>query len=525
MIIPVPQVGQHGIITDRPHDELPLNAWTSGRNIRFRKGAAEKFSGETSAFGQLLLAPEFIMPVQAGATSMWLYAGSTGVAATNGALHADISKAGGYTANPNIGWSGTQIEGLPVLTNGIESPQVWSPPGLATPLKDLPFWPAGDSTNFITALKRYLVAIDVTRDSVRYPHMIKWSHAAPTGAVPQSWDETNEKIDAGEYMLPDQGGYAVEAVAMRDGLIIYKEYETWFMQYIGGIDIFRFTRIFENIGVLSRRCAVEYFTGKHLVFTGEDVVQHDGHQAESLLSERAHDLLLANIDPNGYKYCFLARDFRNKEVLIAFPEVGQTFCTKALVWNWNVNTWGIRDLPGVSHGKEGIVVESAADESWDSDHQAWDADFSTWGERTSDPSKKRLLLSSSRDTQLIVPGVGQQFSNNNMTSFLERQGIGWPTKHGQPPDYTRMKQVTNLWPKITGTHGGVVNVSLGIQESIGSPVQWKHSCAFVIGQDTTCDFAGVESARIHALRFESDSNLSWRMSGFEVDVVDRGMYG
>src|SRR3990172_7351213 len=117
------------------------------------------------------------------------------------------------------------------------------------------------------------------------------------------------------------------------------------MQFIGGVNIFRFYKIFDSFGAFSARAAIEFMSGQHLVFTGDDVVLHDGQQADSVLRRKLRKFLASTIDPTHYRKSYVAVNYTLFEVWICFPETGNTHPNKALVWNWKDNTWGFRDLP------------------------------------------------------------------------------------------------------------------------------------------------------------------------------------
>lgn len=527
MILPVAGVGEVGLVTDQPHHELPLNAWTAASNIRFRDGAAEKFFGHVEVFSGVLWSPEWLMAAQYGGLAFWLYASANKVGAVDGLNHADITRAvgGDYAMVPAIGWTGATIEDIPVINNGFDVPQQWKYPALATRLQDLENWPANYRANTIRVLKRYLVALDVTKDGTRMPNTIKWSSEAPTGGVPLSWDNEDETKDAGEWTLPGAGGFLVDAHPMRDVLILYKERQTWQMQFVGtAAGVFRFSRIFGNIGTLARRCAVEFFSGQHFVFTCEDAIVHDGQNARSVMSERARRMLQDTIDQANYNKSFVAVNYATSDVWACYPEVGQTYPTRALVWNWEKNRWGERELPKISFIDTGLVSPQSPTDTWDGATGTWETANRIWGDRASDPTKQKMLMASPTDTKLYLPEIGQSVAGQPMTAYVERQGIGWPLKSGQPPDYTTMKQVTAIWPRIIGTQGGVLNVYLGTQEKIGGPVSYGPAQAFVIGETEFCDFADSETARIHAVKFESNTDISWRLSGYDVDVIYRGKH-
>lgn len=523
-IIPISKLGEAGLIADIPFSELPLNAWTDVKNMRFRDGAVEKFLGHAAQLGAPLYVPQWLQSVNQGGSAFWLYASAERVGATDGASHVDITRelGGLYTVNPSTGWTGTIIEDIPVINNGIDAPQMWRKPSLGQKLQRLTAWPTNYTCSSMFGLKRYLVALDVSKTGVRFPTMVKWSHQAPSGDVPQSWNENDETLDAGEYTLPGDGGFLVDGCSLRDGAILYKEYQTWGMQYVGGVEIFRFSKIFDSVGAISRRSAIEFFSGKQLVFTGDDVVVHDGHEALSIVSSKIRTLITQLLDVQNYTKAFVTANFASSEVWVCIPTAGQASCTLAFIWNWLTNTWGVRELPNVLHISNGIVNPQSAGETWDGDTQVWDLDTTTWGDRTSDPTKRKMLMATAT-LKLYTPGVSPQFDGADVQAYAERRGMGFPTRPDQlAPNYTRYKQVLGLWPRISGTSGGSVLVSLGTQERVDSPVNWHATRTYKIGTNDMLDFAGSPASKIHALKFESRGNVLWRLHGYDVEIVDRG---
>jgi hypothetical protein len=48
--IPNLNLGDIGIVSDLDPHLIPVNAWSEGKNVRFKDNAVEKFSGHTSVF-------------------------------------------------------------------------------------------------------------------------------------------------------------------------------------------------------------------------------------------------------------------------------------------------------------------------------------------------------------------------------------------------------------------------------------------------------------------------------------------
>ena len=521
MRVPIPGIGKIGVVKDIPVEELSLGAWTSAKNVRFHDGAARKQNGYAQVLGTPLMAPYQLFPVATSSTFFWVYCGLAKVAATDQTSHADITRTtgGDYSTDANVGWTGVDMEGILVLNNGGDVPQQWTP-GLANDLTALTAWPSTYVAGAMRALKRYLVALNITKSGTNYPYMLKWSHAAPAGGVPTSWDHTDDTVDAAEFDLPAGGGFLVDAHSLRDGLAVYKEYETWLMQYVGGLDVFRLTRAFSSFGCFNKRCAAEFFSGKQLVFTGDDLVLHDGYQAQSVLESRGRDLIRGQVDTTHYRKSFLAINPVFKEVLVCFPEIGNTQPNKALVWDWVNQTIGLRDLPGAGHIEAGVVSAVDSTELWSGAVGDWSTDPAAWGDREFDPAQRALLMSDPVNTKLYLLDSTNKQDGSNMTAYVERINMGFPLKAEEPPDYETRKLVTGLWPRITGTAGGQVRVYLGSQEVVDGPVSWEAPETFTIG---TSDFVDIQAeGRLHAIRFESDSDIEWKLHGYDVDVVSVG---
>ena len=523
-MIPVFNVGAIGIVSDLPPNEIPLNAWTGGRNVRFIDGAVEKFTGHSEVFATPTWAPYFLIPITTGSTYYWVYAGTTKIGVTDGVSHADITRAAGgdYTTNLSIGWTGTVIENKVIVNNGSDVPQMWTPL-LTNKMEALTGWTSTHVARAMRSLKRYLVALSVTKAGVHYPYMIKWSHQAPSGGVPTSWDETSTTNDAGEWTLSAEGGFLIDGISLRDDLVLYKESQTWLMQYVGGIDVFRFIKKFSEIGMLARKCAIEFFIGKHIVFTGDDVVLHDGQQGESIISRRLITSITSAIDSYYYQRSFVAMNYAKKEVWVCFPETGNSLCTKALVWNWKENTWGVRDLPSVAHITAGIIDSITPADTWATASGIWSTDAAAWGDRLFDPVQRKLLMAIPGSTKLYTPDITQQFDSVNMTSYVEKTAIGFPLRADKPPDYSTEKLVRGIWPRIRGTAGGVVNVYVGTQQRVDGAVTYDTAFPFTIGTTEYVDC--LLTSKLHALKFESTTDIQWKLDGYDADVVPAGQHG
>ena len=525
--VPVGDVGEFGVITDLNAHSLPLNAWSGAENMHPAPGYMEKVPGEVSVCGTPSVAPHFTTFVRSAAgVAFWIYAGSLAVYAyrMSTRVHSNITRAAGaYTAVGALSpWQGGIMNGIPILNNGADVPQMWNPVAAATLLVALSNWPATVRAQIIRPYKNYLVALDVTKAGVRDPRLVKWSHPASAGSVPSSWDETDATRDAGEYSIADTDGYLLDCLPLRNVNILYKDDSIWSMHNIAGPSIFSFTKLFQNAGVFGKDCAVEFISGQHLVLGREDVFTHDGVTMTSILTGRVRKNLYAAIDPTYAYRSFVALDKAHTEVWICYPLSGAISANRALIWNWVTKAIGYRDLPNVaSIGIGSLEKDSLGTDTWATGTETWEDNAQPWSLSPSNPTLYQMLMASATGSNLL--GVFDDeagFSSVAFTASLERTGLGIPLKTGQLPDITAMKFCSNIWPRITGLAGGVVQVRLGSQISLNAPVVWGAWKDFTIG--TTKKIDVLASGVLFAIGFRSTTLIDWQLHGYTLEAKVQG---
>jgi len=527
VITPVNALGEFGIIKDIFPHELPLNAWSDGRNVSFVDGYAQKTPGYLDVFTTLPHVPYWALPVPKTVTYNWIVAGTAKVYVFDGGDYVNITRQTAsvdvdYTGNVDNKWTGCVLGGIPVINNGVDVPQMWIPANTGTKLAALANWPSDTRVKVLRGYKQFLLGLNVTKSSINYPNTLKWSHPADPLDVPVSWDETDPSRDAGEYTFSETGDFLVDCVPLRDANIVYKENTTWLQQFIGGNDIFRFSRLFGTFGALSSECAVEFINGQHLVLARGDLIIHDGQTFQSVLSSRWRRWLRSNLNPDAVSRCFVQVYVAREEVWIGLCTGANTFVDTILVWNWREKTFGIREAPLVSFIAAGLVSETSTSDSWNSDNTTWDTDNTSWGTRLYGPDTPSLLMVAPTRTKLAKIDAATNANGTPLQVRLERTGLGFPRKVEAPPDFTSMKFFRGIYPRIEGTPNGVVEVSLGTQQKIGGEVKWSRTKPYTIGVTKKLDFRGT--GRLFGLRFESSSSISWRIHGYDVDVVFAGEF-
>lgn len=532
MRIPIVDMDSVGIITDiSPHD-LPLSAWSSGKNVRMIDGRVEKMPGHKQSFTPAV-DPRFLLPFQHVTGYWWLYVSNNqAYAYQNGAAFEATRVAGQYNAANEL-WDGGVLNGIPVLANPNDAPQMWVP-GQGAKMRDLDNWPANWRTRNIKPFGNFLVALGTSKGGDARPYMVNWSHPAEPGTVPVSWDIADPTKDAGEAPIADTPGFIVNQLAMGDVNLIYKQDSVHAMQYIGGNDIFGFRRLFkENIGLLMPNGLCSFTppgrSPHHMVFAPNDIIVHDGRSITSVFEGRMRKWLYSNLDSDNFRNTFLINNVQMKEIWVCFPLVGAIWPNCALVWNYNNNTTTIRDLPNVCCGAIGEITEVVAGQtqaSWGPDLGTWDADTSTWGSSAYQPVTSRMLMGSvSPARKTFVMDLGTQFEDALYNSFVERTGltvVGQDKQGKAIQDSETVKLVTEIWLRAQGNIGTVLNVFVGIQEDRGKYPEWNGPYPFVIGVDKKIN--PLLSGRIVSIRFESDEASVWEIHGYDLEIKPVGMY-
>jgi len=504
-IVPIDNLGTIGTVRDMAPHELPINAFSRSMNMRCRNGYAEKFGGHAAIYGTPSVSPYYVQPHSTSTGRYWIYASDKKIYTVTGSTHTNRTRSVGGDYNATLGtWSGGTLGGIAVLNNPADTPQFWN--GATATFENLTNWPANTTAKVIRPFKYYLIACNVTKAGTSYPHMVKWSNPAVPGSVPNSWDETVAANDAGEFDLADDQSRIVDALALGDQFIVYKEGAFYAMQYIGGNAVFRQQRLVSGqIGALSLNCAIE-FPGGHCVLGQGDFVFHDGTSPQSIVDMKMRRFLFNSIDSQNYQLSFLAHNFLRNEVWCCYPTVGATSCTQALVWNYKDNTTAIRDLPNINHANSG-VIDAIGSTSWDSQVGSWDSQTTAWNQSEFTQSSQRLIMASSANTKLYMAEYTESFDGTTFNAYIEREGLDF----GDPAN---VKTMTQIRPIIDAKPGTVIQITTGGAYDTQAGTMWNAPINFTVGTDQKVDtFA---TGRFLAVRISASVGVQWRLKSYSM---------
>lgn len=517
-----------GVNADLSSTEIPSGFLTTGNNLRIRNGYAEPFLGQVEAYplaGGLPLAPVSMFAQRLDDGLYWVVLGlnkayaATFNTTTETVVWTDITRASGnYAATLDRRWNGGTLSGLLIVNDGVDVPQVWSPPAVGTKLTDLPNWPSTLRAKVMRPWRNTMVACNLTVGGVRRPYRIRISGPAAPGSVPASWDETSATANVYEQDVSGVGGEILDSLVLQNDHFLYRENATYKLSYIGGQNLYDLVPVFPSSGIMGTDCVVDV-DGGHVVLTNNDLIIHNGVSFQSVLKDLDREELFKNMSP---KYrasrCFVCKDASFDEVWVCYPsllsEEADGYCDRALVYSYRAKTVTFRDLPNAVSAATG-QVDNTINRRWDAQTNTWDQTDRAWNQVSVGTAQERLLLAAFSTSRLALMDEGTQYFGAGVMPYAERinEVLGDPT---------RVKTVTRLWPRVKGPTGTVLKFRVQGANTPNGGRMPNDYVLFILGEQQTVDtFA---SGKLLDWVCTSDSSASWRLEGLDVEFEDAGAF-
>lgn len=601
----VDQAGSVGFVSpsDRRGFELHPQAWTSMNAVRMDEGAVEPawgYDGGVLALEDHAHALDFMTSLD-GAENYYIIADqedihAVWVNASSGVL-SKKSIGTGYTGVYDSGnvWVTTFKDGHLVLTNGKNAPQMVLRDDISTlaaaPLTgftDAPIiggQPAYTHCGTIISFNGFLVAGNIGFSGTENkPNAVAWSDRSDTGAIPASWDYSDNTTLAGYTTLPSDYGAVVALEEIRDELMVYCERGAYRMQFVGGQYVFRIVPAFDTVGAVGPR-AVCSNKGTNIIVSHTDIVRSDGQYPVSIANGTVRKELFDQLSPaNSHKVQVVEYPAKSEILIICPDKAEDEWCGKVLAWNWITETWAVRHgllmrcLANVPK-----LVSSLDPENWHA-QQSYDEIY-RWGRGITDgtttpPSDEQLndvtgeIVSTPEDQPLdnydlmqatfgslladegalYMFGIATEPDDDHPSepvdalsnSLWQFDGGQLAYAHSVPPwerptierrginltNDESVQIVTAVYPKMEGS--GNINVFIGAVDYIGgrpSAIRWDGPVTFNPEKDyrVTCRVVG----RRHAIKFEAvpevDENgaslrkyQNFRLAGYDIEYSQAG---
>lgn len=495
-----------GIVADEVPQELSEPIFTDGLNVRFRDGYVQKTEGHE----EVLTAPSgpalHVATLQTQADNFWVHATASGLYADTGTAQTNITGTALTGSLGNKFTSTVASGGWLILNNQVDIPQAWAGTGTA---QALDAWPTTYRCKSMRFYRDTLVAMNITKGTENYPSMIKTSHKAAPGFLPDSWDETDPTRDALERDLAETDDALVDGLALGNTFILYKERSAYGMLPLQNNSIFRTFRLPGSYGILSQNCVAETPKGHVVLTPGPDVVLHYANEPQSILQGRWRRWLEANIDTSNFSNAFVVANVPKYEVWICIPTTGSTYCNRALVWNYEENTFSLIEIPNLTHAALGVYQRGG--DTWAAATYTWAAATFPWN--SFDVSTR--MIASSGNSKLYLMDEGDTFDGTNISAFVTR--TGW--NFGDPEI---LKLFKGCVPRVNGDAGTVLTFQPMYSNDVEGAYSTKTAVNYTVGTSRRANF--FASGRFIGQKIASTGAGSWRIKSIGLDVVDAGDY-
>jgi hypothetical protein len=493
-----------GYVADTPASELPPDYWGGSiENVIFRNGFAQRIGGARAAYGTWPAALFHILNARVDTTNYWLGFGASTITARETSNSNSITGAALTTADEPWQYSSTLLNGVPVFTNTLDPPRYWAG-DVGTGFVVLPGFPSGTTCGSIAAFRYHLFALDITEPGGHFEGKLLWSDAAAPGTVPATWTASASN-EAGDTELSDTPGPLQLAVPCRGSLYLYKRSSLYAADWVGGNDIFSFRTLFTSSGALTRH-AVADINGQHLVVTDGDIILTDGTNRRSIGQARMREYLFRQLDATNYQNLFTIYNRAKGEVLIAYPESGNTYCTKALVYDVANDSFGVRDLAAVTCAAVGVVNDTSLSEIIDDQADVIDTDTRYMNQANFSLATESLMLSFGTETE-------QQDTQDAVTRAAV---IGRYDLTMDEPE--RLKFVRRVHVRTT-PNSGTLYVRVGSRMTPTGDFTWGDEQTLTDGEQSVNVRA---QGRYISVEIRSAGSEEWRVLGVDVEYELRG---
>lgn len=518
---------QIGIISDVPAFGIPDNALSAGSNVRMFHGRVTNFPGYAvyanppiEPYGIFAAEDQDRTPffIEAGLTKVYVYDGQTHSNITRQSAAVDVD----YTMNEYFDrWTGGIQGTLGFLNNGADAPQQWDSINPAVKLRDMVYdaesgqtW--GDlsyRTHAMRSFRGVILALGPTRGSTRLPSTVQWCSPLEPGATSPDWVPRVSNF-ARERSLGETAGPIIDGARMRDDFIVYKDDAAYRMSFIGGNEVFRFSKLPQHRRIINRGCIGRINEG-HVLAGRDDVYLFDGNVFRSLLDRRRREFYNTELWPDRAFNTFVAVNPTDKEVWICFTTKGETGELKspdrAIVWNYRDNTLSDTDLPQVRDMDAGILPAIVADAFDDPPDIAFDADLLPF-DRTPFQQNVGYMVGAYGST-LAAFGEVPSAAGTAKLCQVERTGLLLNDSKTGFPSSGRVQRIREMRIHLEATAG--LRVAAGASMSPSGPVEWEPEQVFDPSTYHKARFRAT--GRYFAYRIRSQDEINWALTSIELD--------
>ena len=534
--LPIRNLGTTGVLTDPNPYNLPITGFTSANNIRFDEGKVRRapvFRTIKDSLGFDPRAAFGIVP-DSGFDTVLMVSDDY-----------DIKEYANGTITDRTGSITGSTDPRPFTVSSLADVTYINRPdrvpvyrvGSGTNFADLTHWDSTWRAEALRPFSDFLLGLNITQGLTNFPNRVRFSNLVSANSIPDSWDETDTTKSAGFNDLVQMQTPIVDGAQLGTNFIIYSSTEAMLMEFVGGVFIFNFRKLFSDEGIINQNCVVEA-DNKHFVFGVSDIYEHDGVTKKSICDEKTRNFIFKGLNFANANRCFVLHNktldeiyfcYQSGDSLVNFPDTAR--CNRAAVYNIRSGTWSFMDLPNVSAG-------TTANVDTVSTYAASTAQYDNIGGSYYDQEDSK-----NRHTVL----VGNTDSSNGLTSAkiygldLADEGsmaFNVDTEATKPPFVERIgmdldeirepldgyKVVTRMLPQVATENSTDTNLTIefGASDIPNNTPTYSTTATFDISSDYKVDSRA--SGRYLSYKFSKASSdyADFELSGFDLDVTTTG---
>ena len=528
--LPIRGLGSVGVVTDVDPYNLPPNAYTRAKNVRFTEGKVTRGPIFRGVSGALSFTPKFSYGITAlvGYDTVLVVDDTFDIyELSNGTLTQRYNSSLSASASSVTATTLADV----VYVNRADSAPVSRGP-TATSFSTLANWPSGYRTTVLRSYGDFLLALGTVEAGVGYPNRVRFSDPVVANSVPTTWDETDLTNSAGFNDLVQMKTPIVDGATLGPNFLVYSQDQVWMMEFVGGTFIFNFRKVFDDAGVINQNCITEV-EGKHYVFDRDDIYVTDGNSRQSICDGRVRDYIYSGLDNSKTNTCFVFHNSDLEELYFCY-HTGDDMavyadgdaCNRAAVYNYKSDTWTFQDLPNVVSSArsnvDSVETYASATQTYDNVGGSYHDQESPYEQHNLVVSKAGGGVSSSKvyGVDLIDRGSLSQSVDTTVTTpfLLERVGldlddIGIPL--------VGYKVITRLYPQLSTVNSdGAFDFTFGAADTPNATPNYGVEVSFNALTDYKVDTR--MSGRYLSYKLTSDTAKDFALSGVDAEVVVTG---
>jgi len=383
--------------------------------------------------------------------------------------------------------------------------------------------PIATSCGVIRSFGNFLVAGNLketsTAGTIRIlPGVVRTSDVAVPGSVPQNWNPFAAGTNtADEFTLSDTATVQ-DLVQLQGNMFIYTNTSIHTLRLTNStVTPVAFTPVTSQYGCQTTDGVIE-FDGKHLVVGSNDIYLFSGNPGNitSIADARLRDYFYENLNNSKANLLFTLRNQANDEIWICYPKGTSEVCNEALIYNFRLNNWTIRNLNGIVSGIVAPVKGSGNNERpWSASTVSFDKLFPVLAQvctSGTSHSGSSILAADIGYTQRSLANA-----NANYTSYLERESLSVT-----PEFYTEAFSSIALLTQGIGT----LNVKTLSSNTPGATIDFTSASTKTNTFNVASSYKSDARLNGRFINYRIDdgtnTSTSWNLAGIQIEVQDGG---